>query len=63
MTVLRDFVDLQDNNHLYHAGDEFPRSGANVNDERMAELSSNKNALGVPLIGKKARRGRKRNAD
>lgn len=48
--VIKSFTDLQDNNHAYYAGDIFPRNGVEVDAERIAELSSDKNRLGVPLI-------------
>ena len=48
--VVKAFSDLQDNNHIYNAGDEFPRKGAEVSDERIKELSGKSNKLGTPLI-------------
>ena len=48
--VIKYFTDLQDNNYAYHVGDTFPRKGCDVDAERIAELSSNKNLQGVPLI-------------
>ncbi len=48
--VLRRFEDLQDNRHLYQPGDEFPRAGLKVSEERIDELSSSKNRRRVPLI-------------
>lgn len=48
--VLRDFADLQDREHIYRAGDTFPRSGLSPDEGRIAELSSPRNRLGVPLI-------------
>ena len=48
--VIVAFADLQDNKHAYKAGDEFPRSGVEVSDERIAELASNKNLMKQPLI-------------
>lgn len=48
--VIRYFVDLQDNNHPYEAGDIFPRPGLSVTDERLAELAGSENKQGVPLI-------------
>ena len=48
--VIKAFCDLQDNNNLYQIGDIFPRSGLSVTDERLAELSSDKNKQGCPLI-------------
>jgi hypothetical protein len=48
--VIKDFADLQDNKHLYRAGDTFPRVGFNVTAERLAELASAKNLTGGALI-------------
>ena len=48
--VIKSFTDLQDNNYAYSVGDTFPRNGAEVGAERIAELASDKNRLGVPLI-------------
>ena len=48
--VIHKFYDLKDNNHAYSVGDTFPHNGVEVDDERTAELASDKNRLGVPLI-------------
>ena len=48
--VIKSFTDLQDNNYAYYVGDTFPRNGVEVGAERIAELSSDKNRLGIPLI-------------
>ena len=48
--VVHKFYDLTDNNHAYSVGDTFPHDGVDVDDERIAELASDKNRLGVPLI-------------
>ena len=48
--VIKSFTDLQDNNHAYYVGDTFPHNGVDVGSERIAELSSDKNLQGVPLI-------------
>ena len=48
--VIKSFTDLQDNNYAYYVGDTFPRNGVEVGAERIAELSSDKNLQGVPLI-------------
>ena len=48
--ALVNFVDLQDNNHRYHAGDSFPREGYEASDDRIAELCSDQNKLGKPVI-------------
>jgi len=50
-TVIKRFCDLQDKEkHVYAVGDEFPRSGLKPTKERIAELASDKNKIGVPLI-------------
>ena len=46
------FTDLQDNNHKYHVGEEFPRHGLKVSPKRLEELSTNKNKRGIALIEK-----------
>lgn len=48
--VVKFFTDLQDDNHPYNVGDSFPRSGVIVTEQRIAELASNSNKQGVPLI-------------
>lgn len=48
--VIHKFYDLKDNNHAYSVGDTFPHNGVEVDDERIAELASDKNRLGVQLI-------------
>jgi hypothetical protein len=48
--VIRLFADLQDNNHVYNAGDEYPRKGLTVTDKRIAELAGSNNKQGTPLI-------------
>ena len=48
--VIKSFIDLQDNNYAYFVGDTFPHNGVDVGAERIAELASDKNRLGVPLI-------------
>ena len=52
--VIKSFTDLQDNNYAYYVGDTFPHNGVEVGAERIAELASDKNRLGVPLIEKVA---------
>ena len=52
--VVHKFYDLKDNNHAYSVGDTFPHNGVDVDAERIAELASDKNRLGVPLIEKVA---------
>ena len=61
--VVHKFYDLQDNNHAYYVGDTFPHNGVEVDAERIAELSSDKNRLGIPLIeeaAEKPKRTRKK---
>ena len=48
--AIKYFTDLQDNNYAYHVGDDFPREGLSVSPKRLAELSSDKNRRGVPVI-------------
>lgn len=48
--VIHFFTDLQDYNHPYNVGDIFPRNGLKVSEERLKELSSNKNKQNKPLI-------------
>jgi hypothetical protein len=48
--VIKDFADLQDGKHIYHAGDTFPRDGVEVSADRIAELASAKNKVGTVLI-------------
>lgn len=50
--VIVDFADLQDKEHVYRAGDEFPRFGFPVSEERLKELASFANKRGCPLIEK-----------
>ncbi|MBN8253604.1 hypothetical protein [Priestia flexa] len=47
--VIREFKDLQDNNHIYRVGNKYPRSGR-VKNERIKELSGYENKRNVPLI-------------
>ena len=61
--VIKSFTDLQDNNYAYYVGDTCPHNGVEVDAERIAELASDKNRLGVPLIeeiAEKPKRTRKK---
>lgn len=57
-TVIKHFFDLQDFTktkngvvyHEYNVGDEFPRKGHEVSEERIAELAGENNKQGTPLI-------------
>ena len=60
--VIRRFYDLKAS-HAYYVGDTFPHNGVEVDAERIAELASDKNRLGVPLIeevAEKPKRTRKK---
>ena len=61
--VIKAFTDLQDNNHAYSVGDTFPYNGVEVGAERIAELASDKNRRGVPLIEKVAEKKKKTKTD
>ena len=56
--VIVKFTDLQDDGRAYNVGDIFPRVGFEVSDDRIAELASDKNRRGIPLIEKVVKRGR-----
>ena len=47
--AVKAFRDLK-SNLVYAVGDTFPHNGVDVDVERIAELASDKNRLGVPLI-------------
>ena len=60
--VIKQFYDLKAN-HAYSVGDTFPHDGAEVDAGRIAELASDKNRLGIPLIeeaAEKPKRTRKK---
>ena len=64
--VIKSFTDLQDNNYAYYVGDTFPHNGVEVDAGRIAELASDKNRLGVPLIeeiAEKPKRTRKKKSE
>ena len=61
--VIKYFVDLQDNNFEYNAGDTFPRPGLVVSEERLAELAGSENKQGVPLIQLVQKKRAKKTAD
>ena len=58
-TVIRDFADLQDGNHVYKAGDPYPRMGYEPTETRIRELLEGHNRLGDKLIAKRQGRPRK----
>lgn len=47
--VIKDFKDLQDDNHIYRAGDKYPHKGRGKK-ERIEELAGSENKRGEPLI-------------
>lgn len=48
--VIHFFTDLQDNGHEYSVGDNFPRTGLTVSENRLKELATVNNKQGKPLI-------------
>lgn len=48
--VITQFRDLQDGNRLYRVGDEFPRPGLPVTEERLKALSGTANRRRVQII-------------
>ena len=48
--VRKDFFDLQDADHWYTKGDEYPRAGYSPTDERIQGLLGKKNGQREPLI-------------
>ena len=60
--AVKAFRDLK-TNLVYAVGDTFPHNGVDVDVERIEELASDKNRLGVPLIeeiAEKPKRTRKK---
>ena len=60
--AVKAFRDLK-TNLVYAVGDTFPHNGVEVDAERIVELASEKNRLGVPLIeaiAEKPKRTRKK---
>lgn len=61
--VIKKFRDVQDGLHAYSVGDTFPYNSVDVDAERIEELATDRNRLGVPLIEKileKPKRTRKK---
>ena len=44
------FKDLKDDSHAYHPGEKYPRDGYEPSEERIRELSTDKNRRGMPMI-------------
>ena len=51
--VIHSFADLNDNKYKYETGDEFPRPGLEVSEDRIKELSSMRNKAKMILIEEK----------
>ena len=66
--VIKSFTDLTDDNYVYVTGDDYPRDGVSVDEDRVKELSGKGNKQGTPLIvstepqKKPSRKGRKTSA-
>ena len=64
--VIEYFEDLQDNGQPYNVGDVFPKGNKKVTEERLNELSTDKNRRHIPLIeeiAEKPKRTRKKKDD
>ena len=49
--VLNDFTDLKDKKKVYRKGDRYPKpANKKISENRINQLSSDKNKLGAPLI-------------
>lgn len=48
--VTKAFVDLEDREHLYEPGQEYPRPGLKPTKKRIEALLTDKNKAGEPLI-------------
>lgn len=48
--AIKRFIDLTDDDHIYNAGDVYPRNGFEPSRERIVELATSKNKLETPLI-------------
>lgn len=44
------FSDLQDNQHIYKVGSDYPRDGSQVTQERINELLGGNNKINRPVI-------------
>lgn len=50
--VIEAFIDLEDESHLYRAGNEYPRPGVKPSKKRLEALTTRNNNVGRPLIRK-----------
>ena len=58
--VIKAFYDLQNGDHYYEVGDDFPVKGTNASDKRIKELSGCNNRQKTPLIVETAEKPKKR---
>lgn len=58
--VIKAFYDLQNGDHRYEVGDDFPVKGAIVSDKRIKELSGSNNRQKTPLIVETEEKPKKR---
>lgn len=58
-TVIKAFFDLQDGKYHYKEGDNYPRNSYKPSDDRIAELASENNKQGVPLIKQIVKKAKK----
>ncbi len=48
--ALKRFIDLEDDNHIYNVGDEYPRKNHQVTDERLIALMTGTNKRHEVLV-------------
>lgn len=48
--VIRNFTDIEDNNHHYAIGDKYPRKGKRPSKARVEALMNGNNRSGLKLI-------------
>ena len=60
--VIADFADLYDGGYVYHAGDNYPRSGK-PDPHRVEQLSGRNNRRGIPLIESVAEEAKSKKTD
>lgn len=48
--VIKAFIDLEDNRHVYKGGHFYPRKGTELDEARADALASNNNVRNEPLI-------------
>ena len=50
MISLSRWIDIEDG-HLYDQGDKFPHDGREISEDRIRQLSTSDNKIGIPVIG------------